>query len=338
VSTLGVKGTKDLIGMITNANNAAFFGNWASYPLRGDTLASLLELVQSYFLRRLQSAAALSMINARAGIYPQVEKNDLQMIALVLHYQGLERRIDLYIWTHRRALELEMIKQPNYAVVRKLAYIAGIVKMTNESIDFLWEQIVLFLSFVLAESITYAKDYQHPASLPTTKTLNEEIDLYSDVPEKILLPEGSRPRYEYVIVPRLLEIIAKAEGLQPIYGAGWIAETSVEREQEEALASYRNQLVPSDVNKPELIMMTRVSTTNPPMSTAPCLTIILRTSRRRRNMTTTTTTILTGRRRRAKASRWAVDWLSASYSVRDPSEGLTVNYCTCERLISYETG
>jgi hypothetical protein len=150
VDVLGVRSTRNLVNALQNLNVRG--GMLHHFDVRGDTLALLTELVQAYIVEKLEHALNVSFHAATkhglGGFCPEVCVEDLYLVDVIRNHCLFE---NFFRANRMSTSSLEQEVEVNYdvvseaskfAIVRRLAYQAGVVKLSNGAFDSLWKDLV----------------------------------------------------------------------------------------------------------------------------------------------------------------------------------------------------
>jgi len=249
VDVLGVKGSRKMLKKLCQS---AFKDHGLKLEFRGDTLAILLDMIQSNFITKLEQANRIAIHAVRrheVNGYPVISADDLKVshaISCIGHKKKVSTKERLKMVHQKRLYDLpvpdptdsEIISNSaQTSIVRKIAYMAGVVKLTCDAFDFVWKNMLqTMLSIIYPAILELEKRRPHrlepfPAGM--------KIDFERDIPPSRLF-EG---RPVEVVVPRLLRKHAKKQGLLNVYGSGWLVEEgkTLEQEKIEAEARYRGK-------------------------------------------------------------------------------------------------
>jgi hypothetical protein len=197
--------------------------------------------VQAYIVEKLEHASNVSVHAATkhglGGVYPEVCKCDLNLVdANRNHYrfENFFRGNRMSSPEHEVEVNYDVVSEASkFAIIRRLAYQAGVVKLSNGAFDSLWKDLVR-LMIILVDG---------PCECLMTisrrmKASGPVIDLHHDIPPPKMLADHV---VSYVIVPHLVEERAKALGMaHKVYGEEWLVEEgkTLELEIAEAEARY----------------------------------------------------------------------------------------------------
>ena len=162
LSVLGVDGWKELV----NEALQRFFPDSLKvnhgYILRGDTLAVLVEMVQDYLTDQLQRAHIVCLHRSKdLDVYPEMRHDDYLVLEILSTSSIVETRFlsvsggtSLNRSNMISVLSTLLDQSKRVKIVRKLAFRAGIVKLTNEVFDHVWKRMVQLVVLLLWPACT----------------------------------------------------------------------------------------------------------------------------------------------------------------------------------------
>ena len=222
-------------------------GHGVHFRLRGDTIGYLCELLQGYMVRILQNALLVAIHSINAA----VKEDDIELAfrmqrdititsspspSSISTSSGIEWK-----WPSDNCCGV-LPPEAGRRIIRRLAYQAGILRMSNEAFISAEAELLHVLGVLLVSayesSVRMAK---------TTQFLDEEKEVtYNEPTISVDMFNTPPPPYQdeqlvYTIVPGQISVVAEERGITPynVYGAKWVAISGFTKvEEEEIERSY----------------------------------------------------------------------------------------------------
>ena len=233
------------------------------FRLRGDTIGYICELLQGYIVDRLEIAILLAISRHRVSVV--VQRDDIalafrrQSDIFSCSYSQVPRRCNVATGDHGKSstddcscslpsssgiiwrwpdddchdvLPLEAGRR----IIRRLAYIAGVVNMSNEAF------ILVETEYLHALGVLLVCAYESSVDMETKMTFlgvedsityeapHSAVDMFSSPPP----PFQNEQQLVYTIVPGHIRTAAEQRGITPykVYGAEWVASSGFTKEEE----------------------------------------------------------------------------------------------------------
>lgn len=232
------------------------------YVLRGDSLGIMVEILEDYFVERIEEVSAIvcHFRGNEPNEYPTIKREDLDFMALKL----CERSTysfgdhDGTYWKPPQMTALQGVpllslldESLRTKLVRRFAYIAGAVKLTDDAFDCLGLEFLRLTCLLIRVAMEEHRDCV-AASHERGCSEGQEVDLNNVAPPNKLFKDhnnnGSGETIEFVIVPRQILNAAqliKGYKMKKIYGCTWIAKPGNTIKEEVQLA--KSQYYTSDM-------------------------------------------------------------------------------------------
>jgi len=227
------------------------------FRLRGDTIGYLCELLQGYMVRIIENANLMAIHSSSKAVH----EGD---IALAFRsHKGLFRPFFCGYPTQDPTLQMESrdscLRLPSSSgivwrwplnnccdvlspeagrrIIRRLAYQAGIVQMSNEAFILAEAEMLHALGLLLVSA------YESSVNMKgkTTPFLDEEDELTYEAPHSAVdmfsyppPPFQNEQQLVYTIVPGHIRTVAEQRGISPynVYGAEWVASSGFTKDEE----------------------------------------------------------------------------------------------------------
>lgn len=274
-----------ILGVLSPAAFRAFvvrlgaaWGSNSALLLRGDSLALMVEILQEYFVKRLQQAMSIAVrVAEETDSYPTVTAKELRLLKVIDGSNGIpildsEMMRSLGIPFVQppppQLLEMMILPHVRMKLVRRFAYRAGVVKMSNEAFRELERDFCFLSSLLLRRALLEYNAYPDNSGIRFLWMNNG--DTRSD--ENVLPPNEMMYNYmppgeccldcgnihERIIVPRQIEEEARDLRIVrgKVYGRTWVScapdpsSEDIEKEKAAALAQYYWH-DPADMSKEE---------------------------------------------------------------------------------------
>jgi hypothetical protein len=246
VGTLGVNGLKKLVNDIIQCCLPQRLKANHSYYLRGDTLAVMAEAVQFYMTEQLERASLISINRTRANNdYPEIRCDDytlaetlllgVQRRSLALSFRGFFTtaggRHDIDDYPDTMTLPGRSTRD---TVIRKLAFRAGVVKMTSTVYDFAWKSLIQLIVVLVAPACT---------ELVEISRFESGRKRSLDTTDMRMVPPPALEQISGILlhtpVPRQIQDAASRLGIGRVYGDVWLVCEGSTEEVEIAAAEAR---------------------------------------------------------------------------------------------------
>jgi len=241
LTTLGVAGFRTMLEQFVRSD----VNTDKKFVVRGDTFGLLAEIVQSFVVSKLSKSNDTAVHAAwkhKTSEYPWVTKPDLDFVRFITEFPVAELRPHDSNAPRSRPFplkEFDLVRElvpeeTRKKIVRKLAYRARVVRLSDEAFSSVWDDIVSLLYLFLYTSIEIIMDLESFDGVPD----DEEVDMFRQVPPERVLEDG---RTEYTLIPGFVHDEAMLFGLPHVHGDTWVAADGdrVEEEKAEELLRYR---------------------------------------------------------------------------------------------------
>jgi hypothetical protein len=222
-----------------------------AFFLRGDTLAVLVESVQFYMTEQLKRADLVSHHRLGRNKYPEMSRDDYELaeqLLLGVHGQSLDstfRRVlnfeDLsitYLNTEDFHVSTLLDRSTRDAIIRKLAFNAGVVKMESCVYDIAWESLIQLIVVLVTPACTELVQISEQLESGRKRSRDTTDMRMVPPPPALELISGISL---HTLVPRQIEDAASCLGIGRVCGDSWlVCEGSTE---EEEVAAAKAQYV-----------------------------------------------------------------------------------------------
>jgi len=229
-----------------------------AYSLRGDTVATLVAIVETYMIAKVESAVIIAIMTAKnTNSYPEITEHSIRAVDYITRFSH-NPLLSKYLLDKKTNITQIANSQICSKIVRRLSHIGGATKISNEALVFMGEALFSIIFAILHEPIQL---YEHLTT--NSKNIffnsNNPIDLHNDIPSIFTNDEKNGKICNCVIVPRQIEESAlKISGVfHLVYGSPWaLSEGNIlEHEVQEAKDRYTVELSPNSEDESEDISL-----------------------------------------------------------------------------------